>query len=200
MIRKLLLLAFLFCEIWSSRVVGQEVALKTNLLYDATTTVNSGVELGLGERTTLDVSGSFNPWTFSDNRKMKLWLVQPEFRIWNCTRFSGGFWGIFAHYAQYNFGGMLPWGFDSGKMFGVIENKQISNYRYEGWLAGGGVSYGYHWILGKRWGFEATIGVGYAYLQYDKFRCEKCGKKLGNESNHYFGPTKAGITLIYMIK
>ena len=197
--KKLLLLVFL-CGVCLSRLVGQELALKTNLLYDATTSLNFGVEFGLGERTTLDLSGNINPWTFSDNRKMKHWLVQPEFRIWTCTRFIGGFWGFSTHYAQYNFGGMLPWGFNSGKMFGTIENKQILNHRYEGWLAGGGISYGYHWILGKRWGCEATLGVGYAYMKHDKFPCEKCGQKLDNESKHYFGPTKAGISLIYMIK
>ena len=175
-------------------------AVKTNLLYDATSTINLGTEIGLGRRTTLDLSGNYNSWTFSDNRKMKHWLVQPEFRLWTCSRFSGGFWGIHAHYAQYNMGGMLPWGFRSGKMFGSIKNDNILNHRYEGWLVGGGIGYGYHWILGRRWGLEAEIGVGYAYLEYDKFRCETCGEKLGRESKHYFGPTKAAITLIFMIK
>lgn len=175
-------------------------AVKTNLLYDATSTINLGVEFGLAPKWTMDISGNYNPWTFSDNRKMKHWLVQPEVRWWTCQRFSGHFLGFHGHYAQYNMGGMLPWGFNNGKMFGVIESKKMLNYRYQGWLAGAGVSYGYHWILGKRWGLEATIGVGYAYLSYDKYPCAECGKKISSESKHYFGPTKAGITLIYMIK
>ena len=181
-------------------VFAQKAAIKSNLLYDATTSLNLGLEVGLGERSTLDISGNINPWTFSGNRKMKHWLLQPEYRIWSCSRFSGTFWGFSTHLAQYNFGGMLPWGFHSGKMFGTIENRQILDNRYEGWLAGGGVSYGYHWIIGRRWGIEATIGAGYAYLRYDKFACGQCGEKRGNESKHYFGPTKAGLSLIYMIK
>jgi hypothetical protein len=55
-------------------------------------------------------------------------------------------------------------------------------------------------VLGNRWGLEATVGVGYAYLDYDKYPCAKCGRKIGSASEHYFGPTKAGITLIFMIK
>ena len=56
---------------------AQKAAVKTNLLYDATSTLNLGVEFGLARRWTLDVSGNYNPWTFSENRKMKHWLVQP---------------------------------------------------------------------------------------------------------------------------
>ena len=177
-----------------------EWAVKTNLLYDATSTLNLGFEFGLGRQWTLDVSGNYNPWTFSENRKMKHWLVQPEFRWWSCTRFSGHFVGIHAMGGGYNWGGMLPWGFKSGRMFGSVENKNIQEHRYQGWLAGAGVSYGYHWVLGNRWGLEATVGVGYAYLDYDKYPCAKCGRKIGSESKHYFGPTKAGISLVYILK
>ena len=176
------------------------LAVKSNLLYDATTTMNLGIEFGLAPKWTLDISGNYNPWTFSENRKMKHWLIQPEARYWLCQRFSGHFFGLHGHYAQYNMGGMLPWGFNTGKMFGSIENPNILTHRYEGWLAGAGISYGYHWVLGNRWGLEATIGVGYAYLEYDKYPCERCGRKIATESKHYFGPTKAGVTLIFMIK
>ena len=176
------------------------LAVKSNLLYNSTTSMNLGVEIGLAPKWTLDISGNYNPWTFSDNRKMKHWLIQPEVRYWLCQRFSGHFFGLHAHYAQFNVGGMLPWGFNSGKMFGAIENKDILNHRYEGWLLGAGIGYGYHWILGNRWGLEAEIGVGYARIEYDKYRCAKCGEKLKSGHKNYFGPTKAAVTLIFMIK
>lgn len=171
---------------------AQKVGIKSNLLYDATSTINLGVEFGIAPRWTLDISGNYNPWMFSDNRKMKHWLVQPEFRWWSCQRFSGHFLGIHALGGQYNWGGMLPWGVSPGE--------KLANSRYQGWLAGAGVSYGYHWILGSRWGLEASIGVGYAYVKYDKYPCATCGVRLDSGRRNYFGPTKAGITLIYMIK
>ena len=40
---------------------AQKVALKSNLLYDATTTMNLGLEFGLARKWTLDVPVSYNP-------------------------------------------------------------------------------------------------------------------------------------------
>ena len=50
---------------------AQNVAVKTNLLYDATTTFNLGAEIGLSPRWTLDLSANYNPFSFSDNKKWK---------------------------------------------------------------------------------------------------------------------------------
>ena len=58
---------------------AQEVAVKTNLLYDATTTLNLGVEIGLGSKMTLDISGNYNPWRFHDYR-LKHGLIQLDLR------------------------------------------------------------------------------------------------------------------------
>ena len=55
-------------------------AIKTNALYWATTTANLGFEVGLSKKLTLDVSGNYNPWKFSDHKQIKHWLVQPELR------------------------------------------------------------------------------------------------------------------------
>lgn len=177
---------------------AQKAGIKTNLLYDATTTMNLGVEFGLARKWTLDVSGNYNPWDF-DGRKMKHWLVQPGVRYWLCEKFNGHFFGLHTHGGQYNFGGMLPWGFSDGKMFG-IKNQNIIENRYQGWLVGAGISYGYQWILGNRWSLEATLGLGYAYLNYKQYPCGKCGKKIKDDHKNYFGPTKIGISLIYIIK
>lgn len=63
-----------------SPAMAQKVAVKTNLLYDATSTINLGTEFGLSPKWTLDVSANYNPWTYSNNKKWKHWLVQPEAR------------------------------------------------------------------------------------------------------------------------
>jgi outer membrane protein OmpA-like peptidoglycan-associated protein len=73
----------------------------------------------------------------------------------------------------------------------------MQTHRFEGWLAGVGVSYGYRWnFRDPRWALEATVGMGYAYLNYNRFECEKCGLVLGPGKKNYFGPTKAGLILI----
>ena len=59
-------------------VYGQKFAVKSNLLYDATATINLGVEVGLAKKWSLDLSGNYNGWKFGDEARMKHWLVQPE--------------------------------------------------------------------------------------------------------------------------
>ncbi len=168
---------------------GQSTGLKTNLLYDATTTINLGAEFRLSDRVSLDVPLNYNPWTFDNNRKWKHLLVQPEARWWMRETFRGSFFGLHGHYALYNVGGL------SSPPF----SEYMSQHRFEGWLAGAGVSYGYRWNFSPRWGLEATVGAGYAYLSYDKYPCYNCGRKIDSETKHYFGPTKAGVTLIFNI-
>ena len=174
--------------------LAQKVALKTNLLYDATATVNAGIEIGLAPRWTLDISGNFNDWTMSHNRKWKHWLVQPEARYWFCERFSGHFIGIHAHGGEYNFGNLK-----SGIKFLGSDFSKLTDNRYQGWYVGGGLSYGYAWILGKHWNLEAALGIGYIYTRFDKYPCAECGEKIEEDaSHHYFGPTKLALSIVYL--
>ena len=100
------LVIFLCFVLWGIPSGAQNVAIKTNLLYDLTTTVNAGVELGLSPRWTLDVSANYNAWTLSNDRKWKHWLVQPEARYWFCDPFAGHFLGFHLLGGQYNIGGL----------------------------------------------------------------------------------------------
>ncbi len=177
----------------SIRQNGPKFALKTNLLVGAVTyTPNLAAEIGLGRKTTLDLSVGYNPWNLdgekNNNKKMVHLIVEPEFRYWFCERFNGHFLGVHALGAHYNV---------SGYDFYNVFDKE---YRYEGYALGGGISYGYHWMWSKHWSLELTAGIGAAWLTYDKYDCPKCGDKIGSDTDIYFGPTKAGINLVYIIK
>lgn len=173
---------------------AQDIALKTNALYWATATPNLGVEVSLAPKWTLDISGGYNPWTFSDNMKWKHWAVQPEARYWLCEKMGGHFFGLHALGGQYNIGNVDI----DIKLFGT-DFSSLKNNRYEGWFVGGGISYGYAWLLGKHWNLEAEIGVGYIYTRYDIYQCPECGSKLDEGVKHnYIGPTKAALNLVYV--
>lgn len=161
-------------------VFAQEVAVKTNVAYWATATPNIGLEIGLGPRITFDLTGNYNPFKYKNDKKIAHWLIQPEWRLWTCERFRGHFFGIHGHYARFNGG--------------------IRKYRYDGWLAGGGISYGYQWIIGRRWNLEAEVGVGYARIDYDKYVRSKCGKFISSRNRDYVGPTKLSISFMYFLK
>jgi hypothetical protein len=165
------------------------MGIKTNLLYDATSTINLGFEFRTGGRTSIDLPFNYNPWTFSNNRKWMHFLAQPELRLWTRRTFDGHFFGMHAHGAYYNVGN-LPHGPFS---------QYMKDHRFEGWLVGAGLSYGYRWNFNHWLGLEATVGVGYAYLDYEKYECHSCGAFLGEETKHYFGPTKVGVSVIFGI-
>ena len=67
--KKKMMITMLACLGISLTAIAQKVTIKTNLLYDATTTFNLGAEFGLSPQWTLDISGNYNPWTFSHNKK-----------------------------------------------------------------------------------------------------------------------------------
>ena len=189
-VKKLALLLLLLTA--GKTVSAQDVALKTNLLYDATATVNAGFEFGLAPRWTLDLSGNYNGWDVN-NHKWKHWMVQPEFRYWFCDRFARHFLGFHLLGGEYNIG-MIK---NNVKFLGN-DYSPLTDHRYQGWGAGVGVAYGYAFILGDHWNLELELGVGYVYLNYDKFQCAECGRKVGEGDRHYVGPTKAAINLVYV--
>ncbi len=181
-------LLFLLCWL-TTEVFGQQAAIKTNLLYWTLGTPNLGIEIATGEKHSISLAGGFLPWQYSDSKKLKHWLVQPEFRYWPCETFNGHFWGIHALGGQFNAGGV-------SLLFGIFPT--LKDNRYQGWATGGGISYGYHWMLNRRWSLEFSLGVGYLYIDYKKYGCTQCGNALKDSHRNYFGPTKAAINLIYI--
>ena len=115
---------------------------------------------------------------------MKHLRVHPEIRYWFCESFQGHFLGLHVPFIAYNFADLK-----------VLD---LENERRQGWGTGVGVSYGYQWLLSEHWNLEATLGVGYLYLNYDKFPCANCGNKSEDNKKHYFGPTQAAVSLIYL--
>lgn len=98
-------LALLCLEaIWGGSAAAQErpigprrplplLEVKTNALYWATSSLNAGFETGLTPDISLVIDAGYNPWTFGDNRKFKLRLLQPEVRHWFGCRSEGHFPG-----------------------------------------------------------------------------------------------------------
>jgi len=177
-----------FAQSARERQPGPVLGVKTNLLYWATTSPNFGVEFRVAPRWTIETTVGWNPWALSGNTSLQHWLVKPEGRYWFCRAFEGHFVGLHLLYGQFD-AGNLP----------MFKDNEIYDHMYNGWGAGAGLAYGYHFPLGKRWGLELTAGVGYIYLDYDKFKCETCRDLVGSYTRNYFGPTKAAVNFIYMI-
>ena len=195
--RHLIILATLLFALPAS--AQNNVAIKTNLLYGATSfTPNLSIEVGLGKQTTIDLAVGYNWFNVdycstskNNNKKLAHWIVQPEARYYLCERFNGHFFGVHPTYSEYNIGGYnLPMFFGKGSQ----------DFRHQGYAFGVGVSYGYQLMLGRKWNLEFNIGAGYMQFEYDKFDRVACGKQIeANATNSYFGITKAGITIAFML-
>ena len=75
---------------------------------------------------------------------------------------------------------------------------RLTDYRYEGWAIGGGIAYGYSFLLAKHWNLELEIGIGYIFTKYKEFECKVCGKETDRGHHNYVGPTKAAINMVYV--
>ena len=190
MTRKLIICAVLAMSALSA-AYGQKIALKTNAFYWATTTPNLGIEASLGRKHSVQLFYGLNPWKQSggDQTSLRHWLLMPEYRYWFCQSFNGWFIGAHLMGGEFNMASVdLP--------FGVFN--ELEDHRYEGWYAGGGITAGYQWPLSKHWNIEASLGIGYDYIKYDKFRCGECGERLKSDHTNYFGPTKLALSVLYI--
>lgn len=177
-----------------------QFAVKSNLLYDATTTPNLGAEYAVGFRNTVNLVYGLNPWSFDhgqDRKMAKHWTLMPEYRWWTCSAFNGHFFGIHAMGGEFNAANVnlpIPGGFFSGENL----RSGVRDHRYQGKYLGAGVTYGYQYSIARHLNLEAEIGVGYDHVWYDKFACGECGSRLAKGGTNYVGVTKLGLSLLYI--
>lgn len=169
---------------------SQKAAIRVNALSAIDGAFGGGISYAIGKRSTVELAGSLRPWKRNEEYVNRYWLLQPEYKYWTCQKYNGFFWGGYLNGAQFNIGGKkLP--------FGIFS--QLKRHRYEGWLAGGGISCGYHWMLNDHWNIETSVGVGYEFIHYRQYNCvDKCAKLREEGKYHYVGPSKASISLIYL--
>ena len=162
----------LLVALLSGTVSAQRLAVKSNLLYDITSTINLGVEYEVAPRWTLEMSVNYNPWSFSDNKKMKLWMLQPEARYWLCSGFSGHFFGAHLLGGEFNYGGMLP--------FGITPSLSgLGSKRYQGWDGGSRNRLRIQLGAGQALEFGSYPRTGLCTFQLRPFRVQDVRRQAG---------------------
>lgn len=170
----------------------------TNLLYDAATALNIGVEYyPRNSRWTLVANYTF-PWWSKDLNHRYLQLLDGELQV---RRYFDKKADHAGHYlSAYVHGGYYDFSFDAERA-------------WQGEGAGFGLGYGYVWRpwKDKRWKLEAFIRLGYYHSLYDPYHASDPynGKyyydwegavedfERRNHRFRWFGPTGLGITLSY---
>ncbi|WP_029901741.1 DUF3575 domain-containing protein [Prevotella sp. 10(H)] len=167
-----------FLCLCSSHLYGQFYSLGTNIPALGTTTLNIEASMTLNRKWSLHLPVYYNPFVFKDNKKFQHIAAMPGVRYWLLESYVHAFGGVNAIGTKYHF----TW----------------KDYRYEGTAFGAGISLGYAWLLSPRWNLEVEGGVGLVYADYNKYPCEKCGKKVSDENKWYAVPNKVAVSLIYL--
>ncbi|MDR1356809.1 MAG: DUF3575 domain-containing protein [Tannerellaceae bacterium] len=180
--------SFLFFVFTTFSVYSQQIAIKSNLVFDATGTLNVGGEYAINKTFSVSLSANYNGWVLQKPHAWKHYLVQPEVRYWFRESFNEHFIGVHGLYL----------GFDVERMslpfFGFTRR-----YLYKGGTAyGGGLSYGYHLYLTPRLNLEFSLGVGYMSLKYSKSLYTK-PEQSELLTRNYIGPTQIGVSVVYII-
>lgn len=166
---------------------AQQFALKTNALYWLTSTPNFTVEAGINRHVSAQVAVGYNAWKFAGKHSLKHTSFIPEARYWLSRTMERHYVGVYGQYSSVNL--------RNAPLF-----KQ-NDRAYRGHFVGGGLSYGYQWALGKRFGIEASVGVGYLYIDYSQYQyTDCCAERMSDHKRSYFGPTRMALNLIYLIR
>lgn len=164
------------------------MAVKTNMLYDLALVPNIGLEFYLGHN--LSIAGN---WMYS------WWKSDPKAWYW---RTYGGDLALrwwFGGKAQEKplqghhiglYGQIVTYDFETGGM-GYLGDK---------WTYGGGLEYGYSLPVAKRLNIDFTLGVGYLGGEYKEYLpIDGHYVWQATKMRHWFGPTKAEISLSWLI-
>ena len=176
----------------SDSVHQRRIALRTNLLYDATLSPNIGVDVRVDSTWTVGLLAGINAWDI-DKEKNKNWrhmLFSLRARKFlNESVFHKGYIEADVIYSHFNVGNVkFP--------FGLY--KSVRDRRLQGDLVALGGKYGYSWILARNWRIEAEAGVAVGYAWFKEYDCPHCGTFLGNGDRIFLLP-QLGINIVYII-
>lgn len=164
------------------------MALKTNLLYDTSLVPNLGVEFYLGKGWSVAANWMYAWW--KSDRKHNYWRTyggDMEIRRWFGKKTMEK--PLTGHHIGF-YGQIITYDFELGGR-GYLGNR---------WSYGAGVSYGYSHPVGKQLNLDFTLGIGYLGGEYKEYI------PVGNfyvwqatRQRRWFGPTKAEISLVWLI-
>ena len=156
------------------------LSLRANLLRWATLTPDLGVEWRICPSWGISVNSSWTSWSWSDkDRRYALWEVAPEVR--------------------YYMGEKKAWYL--GAMFKAGQfNYKLSETGKQGDLMGGGITAGYQLRLNKALALDFNLGLGNLNADYEKYEVINGVRvRRGNETKDWWGPTNAGVTLVWKL-
>lgn len=176
-----------------SEITPSYVALKNNLLYDATLTPNLQLEFRLDGHWTLQAGVGFNPFPLRDEVIPKWRHLSAELapRYWFCEAFARDFVSLNIAYAHYNVaGGKYPIGW---------LYKDVLTNRLQGDAVMLGASYGWTWNVARHFNIELEGGIEGGLAWYDRYECVHCGKLKAAREHRWFALPRLGVNIVWLL-
>lgn len=173
------LLFLLFTLYNTTDLRAQRVAVKTNLTDWMTASPNLSAEFTISSRLSIDLAATATPFKYKPDFYFRHVRLQPELRYWLLTPLSRHYVGFTAFYSTYDVG-----------------------YKKRGYFGdsyAAGLTYGYNWVLSRRWNFELSAGVGAIHYRLARYTPGTAHPE-PNDSGWLVAPVKLGITFVYVIK
>ena len=167
-------------------------AVRTNLLYDAFLLPTLGVEWRVNRDIGVKLDGSLAWWGDEHGKVQKMWLISPEVR-WYLTRAKRFYVGLGGTVGKANI-----YGYPMGNM---LQSLYTDDTGYQGDLYGAGLTVGCQLCLSRALSLDFNAGVGYTHFEYDSFGIVNRTRvhKAKDLSKDFWGPTQAGISLVWTI-
>lgn len=178
-LRYIACISALWIVLYQRNCAAQNYSLGVNIASMAVGSINIELSKAVSQKVTIHLPLSWNPVTFSNNKKLKHIMIQPGIRWWKWHNYSGYFGGVSVTAVQFNAG--------------------INHLRYYGSTAGLTLSIGYAKMISKRWNIEAEVGIYSGWVSYNKYRRELCGDYEGTWRGIKLYPSKITLALIYII-
>lgn len=172
------------------------VALKTNMLYDVALVPNIGAELYWGNDWSAGANWMYAWW--NNDASSKMWRVYGGdiyLRKWIGKKakeqpFAGHHLGVYCQMLTYDFCNG-----EKGYMGGEPESDLWDRASFAG-----GIEYGYSLPISCRLNLDFTLGVGYLGGKYYEYRVdEDCRVWQSTKNRKWFGPSKAEISLVWIL-
>ena len=214
LLTKITITVLLLLSLIITRASAQTMALRTNLLYDATLSPNLGAEVRVDSLWTIGINVGLNAWDI-DKTKNKKWrhvLVSPNVRRYFGHKrdslciygYSNGLYkvlrdSVVTYRMQYFEGDIIYSHFNVGNTripFGLYD--AVKHRRLQGDLLALGGKYGYSWMLSRDWRIEAEAGLAVGYAWFKEHDCDHCGPYYGKDDRIFLLPL-LGINVVYLI-
>ena len=164
------------------------MSLHTNMLYDLALVPNGGIEFYLGRG-----------WSVAGNWMYAWWKSDRKHNYW---RIYGGDLAVRKYFGRLAKEKPLT-GHHAG-VYGGIETYDFElggrGYLGDRWSWHAGVEYGYALPIARRLNLDFSLGLGYLGGEYKEYLpIDDCYVWQATKRRRWFGPTKAGIALVWLI-